>query len=122
MAQQDSESIAPAGEVFISYSWDSEAHRRAVLELSNRLRSEGIDCVIDQYEVSPRDGWPRWMDKKIRDPRLILMICTETYCKRVMGEESPDKGMGVRWEGGLIYRSEERRVGKECRSRWSEYQ
>src|SRR5438067_6346452 len=26
MTQQDSESIAPAGEVFISYSWDSEAH------------------------------------------------------------------------------------------------
>src|SRR5437667_2248454 len=103
MTQQDSESIAPAGEVFISYSWDSEAHLRGVLELSNRLRSEGIDCVIDQYEVSPPDGWPRWMDKKIRDSRLILMICTETYCKRVMGEESPDKGMGVRWEGGLIY-------------------
>jgi len=103
MTQQDSESIAPAGEVFISYSWDSEAHLRGVLELSNRLRSEGIDCVIDQYEVSPPDGWPRWMDKKIRDSRLILMICTETYCKRVMGEESPDKGMGVRWEGGRIY-------------------
>src|SRR6266404_1901854 len=66
MTQQDSESIAPAGEVFISYSWDSEAHLRGVLELSNRLRSEGIDCVIDQYEVSPPDGWPRWMDKKIR--------------------------------------------------------
>ena len=23
--------------------------------------------------------------------------------------------------GGLLYRSEERRVGKECRSRWSPY-
>src|SRR5439155_9551607 len=62
-----------------------------------------LDLAFKQYEVSPPDGWPRWMDKKIRDSRLILMICTETYCKRVMGEESPDKGMGVRWEGGLIY-------------------
>ncbi len=89
--------------MFISYSWDNEGHVRAVLELSNRLRSEGIDCVIDQYEESPPEGWPRWMDKKIRDSRFVLMVCTETYSKRVMGEEIPDTGMGVRWEGGLIY-------------------
>ena len=43
------------------------------------------------------------MDKKIRDSRFVLMVCTETYSKRVMGEEIPDTGMGVRWEGGLIY-------------------
>jgi len=31
------------------------------------------------------------------------MICTEVYYKRVMGEEIPGTGLGVRWEGGLIY-------------------
>src|SRR2546426_12077395 len=30
-------------------------------------------------------------------------------------------GAGGRWLGGLWDRSEERRVGKECRSRWSPY-
>jgi len=91
------------GEVFISYSWDSEDHLRTVLALSNRLRSEGIDCVLDQYEESPPEGWPRWMDRKIRDARCVLMICTKTYYKRVMGEEVAAKGLGVKWEGGLIY-------------------
>jgi hypothetical protein len=100
---EQSEPNQIAGEVFISYSWDSEDHVQQVLALSNRLRSEGVDCVLDQYETSPPEGWPRWMDRKIRDSRLVLMICTETFYKRVMGDEAQDKGLGVKWEGGLIY-------------------
>lgn len=94
---------AVPGEVFISYSWDSDHHVEAVLNLSNRLRSEGIDCVLDQYEQSPPEGWPRWMDRKIRDARLVISICTENYYRRLMGDDRPDAGTGVRWEGGLIY-------------------
>lgn len=89
--------------VFISYSHDSLEHSDRVRELSDRLRGDGIDCVLDQYEVSPPVGWPRWMDKQIRDADFVLMICTETYYRRVMGEEKPGAGLGVRWEGNLIY-------------------
>jgi hypothetical protein len=103
MADDSSVSVTPVGEVFISYSWDSEDHIKAVREFADRLRSEGIDAIIDQYEESPPDGWPRWMEKKIRDSRLVLLVCTEEYYKRVMGEAGPDTGLGVRWEGGLIY-------------------
>jgi len=91
------------GEVFISYSHDSANHVKRVLDLSNKLRSEGIDCVLDQYESTPPEGWPRWMDKKIRDAEFVLMICTKVYYKRVMGEEEPGEGLGIRWEGNLIY-------------------
>jgi len=90
-------------EVFISYSHDSVEHIQRVLELSNRLRTEGVDCALDQYEKSPKEGWPRWMDKKIRDAKYVLLICTESYFKRVMGEEEEGVGLGVRWEGNLIY-------------------
>lgn len=90
-------------EVFISYSHDSVDHVERVLELSDRLRAEGVDCVLDQYEVSPPEGWPRWMDKKIRDAKYVILVCTEPYYKRVMGEEKEGKGLGVRWEGNLIY-------------------
>ena len=55
--------------VFISYSHDSPEHIRAVLELSNQLREEGVDCALDQYETSPPEGWPRWMEKKIRESK-----------------------------------------------------
>jgi WD40 repeat protein len=89
--------------VLISYSHDSPEHARRVLGLANRLRADGIDCTIDQYVVTPAEGWPRWMDKQIRDSDFVLMVCTETYYQRAMGEDQPGKGRGVRWEGSLIY-------------------
>jgi hypothetical protein len=40
--------------VLISYSHDSPEHRQRVLGLAERLRTDGIDCTIDQYAVVPR--------------------------------------------------------------------
>ena len=89
--------------VFISYSHDSPEHADLVLALSDRLRADGIDCILDQYEDSPPEGFPRWMDRHIRAADFVLMICTPTYHRRVMSEEEPDKGHGVAWESTLIY-------------------
>jgi hypothetical protein len=89
--------------VFISYSHDSQEHSDRVLELSDHLRADGIDCILDQYEDSPPEGFPRWMDRQIRTADFVLMICTQTYYRRTMGEEEPGKGNGVAWESTLIY-------------------
>jgi len=86
--------------VFISYSHDSVNHCENVLKFSNRLREEGIETILDQYIMSPPEGWPRWIDKMIRDANFVLMICTSKYYSRVMGEE---QSLGVPWEGALIY-------------------
>jgi len=87
--------------VFISYSHESKEHQDRVLNFSNKLRSEGIDCSLDQYEESPPEGWPKWMDKKVMESNFILIVCTETYYKRVMGDDV--KGLGIKWESTLIY-------------------
>lgn len=87
--------------VFISYSHDSKEHQDRVLELSNKLRSEGIDCSIDQYEDSPPEGWPKWMDRNVDESDYVLIICTEIYYKRVKGKD--DSGNGIKWESTLIY-------------------
>jgi hypothetical protein len=91
------------GDVFISYSQFSVEHMEWVLNLSNRLRSEGVDCDIDQYQVSPPEGWPRWMDLKIQNAKYVVLVCTEAYFNRVMGREKEGAGLGVRWEGNLVY-------------------
>ena len=91
--------------VFISYSHDSPEHTDRVLELSNQLRADGIDCTIDQYEVSPAEGWPKWMDRQITKSDFVLVICTEIYHRRVMGEEEIGKGLGVKWESTISYQS-----------------
>ena len=43
------------------------------------------------------------MERNIDEARYILMVCTQTYRRRVMDMERPGEGRGVRWEGGLIY-------------------
>src|SRR5947209_5327446 len=89
--------------VFISYSHDSVEHADQVLALSDRLRSDGIDCILDQYEEAIPEGLPHWMDRQIRAADFVLMICTPTYYRRVMGEEQQGSGLGVAWESALIY-------------------
>jgi tetratricopeptide (TPR) repeat protein len=89
--------------VFISYSQDSDEHNARVLELANRLRADGIDAVIDQYESSPSEGWPKWMDRHIAKDDFVLVVCTETYYRRVIGDEEKGKGRGIKWESTLAY-------------------
>lgn len=85
--------------VFISYSHDSREHADAVRALSDRLRNEGVDANIDQYEEDP--GWPRWMEAQIRAADFVLMICTPQY-RREFEDEKPE-GRGVAWESKVIY-------------------
>ncbi len=89
--------------VFISYSWDSQKHNDQVRELCNRLREDGIDCMLDQFIPSPPEGWPRWMDNQIDDAQFVLAICTQRYNDRCSGRENLGIGNGVRWEGHLTY-------------------
>jgi SEFIR domain-containing protein len=89
--------------VFISYSDDSEEHREKVLALSERLRADGIDTILDQYvNGSPDEGWPRWMLNGLDAADSVIVLCTETYYRRFRGHEEPNKGKGVDWEGALI--------------------
>ncbi len=89
--------------VFISYSHDSDEHRKRVLELSERLREDGIETLLDQYvNGTPPEGWPRWMMDQLDTADYVLVVCTETYYRRFRGHEAPGKGKGVDWEGALI--------------------
>jgi hypothetical protein len=91
--------------VFISYTHDSEEHKQRVGALSDRLRQWGVDCEIDQYEMSPAGGWALWSERKIEEADFVLIVCTKAYRQRFMGEERKGKGLGGRWEG-LIIRQE----------------
>ncbi|MEX2376385.1 MAG: toll/interleukin-1 receptor domain-containing protein [Dehalococcoidia bacterium] len=87
---------------FVSYSHDSPEHSERVRKLADRLRTEGVDCDIDQYHMAPPEGWPSWMDKSIRAADFVLVICSETYFRRVSGQEEKGIGLGVKWEGAII--------------------
>lgn len=93
------------GKVFISYSHDSQQHTQLVLQLANALRSHGIDAELDQYHARPPQGWAQWCEEQLRpeNSEFVLVICTDTYRKRVENQTPADEGHGVNWEGKIIY-------------------
>jgi len=58
---------------------------------------------LDQYESDPPEGWPVWMEQQIRDADFVLVVCSETYLRRVERREEASKGQGVVWEINSIY-------------------
>ena len=88
--------------VFISYSHDSPEHEANVLALADRLREDGIDAGLDQYERFPAEGWELWQQRQIQAAGFVLMVCTATYQRRFDAEEVPGKGLGAISEAGFI--------------------
>jgi len=91
--------------VFLSYAHDpnNPAHAGRVLALADRLGDDGIDAVIDQYDPNPAEGWPLWMERNLDDADFVLLVCTPAYHRRVTRQEKAGVGLGVQWEGNLLY-------------------
>lgn len=91
--------------VFISYSHGTEDFADKILNFANKLRTkESIDANIDQYEESPSQGWPRWMDEEIHDSDYVLIVCTKDYITKFNNYKNYE-GKGVNWEISIIYQA-----------------
>lgn len=64
---------------FISYSHDSQEHKLWVLGLATRLRNNGVDVILDQWDLGPGGDLPHFMEQGISKSSRILMICTDRY-------------------------------------------
>ena len=67
---------------FISYSHDSQEHKSWVLGLATRLRGNGVDALLDQWDLGPGGDLPHFMEQSIAQANRILMICTERYVEK----------------------------------------
>ncbi|MCR1771121.1 toll/interleukin-1 receptor domain-containing protein [Burkholderia glumae] len=67
---------------FLSYSHDSLDHKKWVLDLAIRLRSNGVESIIDQWSLGPGDDLPHFMEQNLAIADRVLMICTENYVKK----------------------------------------
>ncbi len=65
--------------VFVSYSHDSQDHKKWVLDLATRLRSTGVDAILDQWELKPGDDLPHFMETHLANSDHVLMICSDRY-------------------------------------------
>ncbi|MGA2408352.1 MAG: toll/interleukin-1 receptor domain-containing protein [Bacteroidales bacterium] len=82
---------------FISYSWDDDDHKKWVKAIAIKLRDDGVDVKLDQWELIPGDQLPSFMEKSIRDVDFVLIICTPNYKRK-----SDKRKGGVGYEGDII--------------------
>jgi hypothetical protein len=71
-----------APKVFLSYSHDSDEHSHWVLNLASELRTNGIDAVLDQWDLSPGQDIAAFMANGIRSADRVLLICTSSYVSK----------------------------------------
>jgi hypothetical protein len=83
--------------VFISYSWDDEAHKEWVRQLGIQLRADGIDARLDHWHAVPGDQLPEFMEREIGDADFVVVVCTPGYKMK-----SETRVGGVGYEGGIM--------------------
>lgn len=67
---------------FVSYSHDSQDHKKWVLEFAVRLRNNGVDALLDQWDLKPGDDLPLFMERGLASADRVLMVCTEKYVEK----------------------------------------
>jgi TIR domain len=65
--------------LFVSYSHDSDLHKDWVLALATRLVANGVDIVLDQWDLTLGSDLPRFMEQGLTGAQRVLAICTEPY-------------------------------------------
>ncbi len=65
--------------VFISYSWDDDAHKDWVKSLADILLDNGVNAILDDYDTDPGDRLPHFMEEAVSQADKVLVICTERY-------------------------------------------
>ena len=89
--------VEPPIHVFVSYSWDSDAHKEWVRKLADELAKNGISITLDQYDLRIGDDRFQFMEQSVRHATAVLCVCTPTYVAK-----ANDRTSGVGVETSLI--------------------
>lgn len=68
--------------VFISYSHDTEPYKDWILALATRLVANGVDVVLDQWDLTLGGDLPRFMETGLTAAQRVLAVCTEPYVSK----------------------------------------
>ena len=63
-------------EVFISYSHDNEEHKQWVLQLATRLRLNGVDIILDRWNLKLGSDLASFMERGLSKSQRIICICS----------------------------------------------
>ena len=70
--------------VFISYSWSSPEHEEWVINLAERLMSDGIEVIIDKWDLKEGHDIFDFMESMVKSPEInkVLVILDKTYSEK----------------------------------------
>ena len=68
--------------VFVSYSHDNDSHKDWVLQLATRLRSNGVNILLDRWNLKLGQDLAAFMERGLSASNRILSICSETYVNK----------------------------------------
>lgn len=85
--------------VFISYSQTNPAHQDWTIRLANRLRNDGVDAVLDKWDLKPGHDLHKFMESMVSDVTIkkVLIVCDKTYV-----DKANDRKGGVGTETEII--------------------
>lgn len=80
--------------IFISYSWTTPQHEDWVINLAERLTSDGVDVVIDKWYLKEGHDKYNFMEKMVRDTDIqkVLIILDKKYSEKA---EQREGGVGT---------------------------
>lgn len=86
----------PPLKVFISYKRQGTAHNMWVKQLAADLRKNGLDAILDQWEIRLGDSFTDYMTSKIDEADVVLFIMTK---QSIAAAEAPaGQGGAVKFE------------------------
>lgn len=68
--------------VFISYSWTNKDHEQWVLDLAERLMQDGVNVILDKWDLKEGQDTFAFMESMVRSAEKIdkvLIICDRGY-------------------------------------------
>lgn len=83
--------------IFLSYSWDNDTHKKWVKDFATRLRGDGVNVILDRWNVAPGGQIPEFMERSVRENDFVLIVCTPKYKDR-----SDNRAGGVGYEGDIM--------------------
>ena len=68
--------------VFVSYSHDDEDHSNWVLQLATRLRSNGVNTILDRWNLTLGKDVAAFIEQGLSKSHRILCICSDNYVNK----------------------------------------
>ena len=65
--------------VFISYAWTNDAYQKKVINLATKLRNDGIDVILDIWDLHTGADRFLFMEKSVSESDKVLILCNKVY-------------------------------------------